>query len=296
MKLVTYLYEEQLNIGIVSKDGKKIYSFAELGYDYQDMNEVVAKFHEKEQKEAAAKLEEFANEDNGIAFDKVILQAPIMKPKQDILCLGLNYFDHAEEAKKISEVLYGEKRKHAIYFSKRVNKAVRPDGKINSHRDLVNDLDYEVELAVILGKDACKIKKEDAADYVFGYTIINDVSARGLQFAHEQWYFGKSLDGFTPMGPWIITRDEVSFPPALDISCKVNGEERQHNNTKNMIFDIPFVLEEVSSAMTLDAGTIIATGTPSGVGGGMTPKCYLQKDDIVECIIESIGTLKNQVD
>ena len=163
------------------------------------------------------------------------------------------------------------------------------------HKELTSQLDYEAELAVILKKDAKDVALEDVEDYIFGYTIMNDVSAREVQTAHRQWYFGKSLDGFTPLGPWIVTADSVEFPPKLRIQSRVNGELRQDSNTEQFIHGIAEVVSELSRGMTLKAGTIIATGTPAGVGMGFDPPRFLKPGDVVECVIEGIGTLKNPV-
>jgi 2-keto-4-pentenoate hydratase/2-oxohepta-3-ene-1,7-dioic acid hydratase in catechol pathway len=159
----------------------------------------------------------------------------------------------------------------------------------------VDSLDYECELGVIIGKDAKNVKTEDAAEYIFGYTIVNDVSARNLQTRHKQWYFGKSLDGFTPIGPCIVTADEIPFPPKLKITATVNGELRQDSATDLLITGIPEIIAELSSGMTLLPGTIIATGTPSGVGMGFDPPKFLKSGDVVECAVEGIGTLRNIV-
>ena len=202
---------------------------------------------------------------------------------------------HAEESARFKKEAFDGERPYAIYFSKRVNRATDPGAGIPSHRDIVTDLDYEAELAVIIGREASHVREEDVKDYIFGYTIINDVSARTLQTRHKQWYFGKGLDGFTPMGPWITTADEVAFPPALAISSKVNGELRQHSNTSLLMTGIAEIIEELSSGITLLPGTIIATGTPAGVGMGFDPPKFLKSGDVVECTIEGIGTLCNTV-
>ena len=160
----------------------------------------------------------------------------------------------------------------------------------------MDSLDYEVELGVILGKDVKNVSPKEALDAVFGYTIINDVSARNVQTRHKQWYLGKSLDGFTPIGPCIVTADEITDPQNLDIKCYVNGELRQNSNTKYMMQTVAGAISELSQGMTLLAGTIIATGTPSGVGMGMEPPCFLKKGDVVTCEIESIGVLENTVE
>ena len=180
-----------------------------------------------------------------------------------------------------AKVLTGEAGKH--------------DGVIHRHEGLTDRLDYEVELAVVLGKAARDVKAADAADYMFGYTILNDVSARDLQTGHKQWYFGKSLDGFTPMGPVLVTADEIAYPPALEITSRVNGELRQKSNTALLITSIGQILEELTGGMTLLPGTIIATGTPAGVGMGFDPPRFLQSGDTVECAIEGIGTLCSTV-
>ena len=221
--------------------------------------------------------------------------APIPEPAQDVLCLGINYADHATEAARFSADAFGGERPVPIFFSKRVSYAPGPDDVIPSYPGLVDSLDYEVELAVVIGRDAFRVSADEAKDYVFGYTVLNDVSARNLQTAHKQWHFGKSLDGFCPMGPCIVTADEFSFPPRQAIRCRVNGELRQDSTTANLINGIPAIIETLSAGMTLRAGTIIATGTPSGVGMGMRPPVFLQPGDVVECEIEGIGILRNTV-
>ena len=230
-----------------------------------------------------------------LPLSMVTLLAPIPHPRQDIICLGINYRDHAEEAARFSGDAFRKERPIPIYFSKRVAEAVPPNGWIDSHPGLVEQLDYEAELAVVIGRTAKDVPANQAGEYIFGYTILNDVSARVLQTAHKQWYFGKGLDGFTPMGPWITTADEVAFPPALAISSKVNGELRQHSNTSLLMTGIAEIIEELSSGITLLPGTIIATGTPAGVGMGFDPPKLLKSGDVVECTIEGIGTLCNTV-
>ena len=160
----------------------------------------------------------------------------------------------------------------------------------------MDSLDYECELGVVIGKDAKNVKREDVQDYIFGYTIVNDVSARNLQTRHKQWYFGKSLDGFTPMGPCIVSADEIAVPPKQKISCRVNGEVRQDSSTANLITGITDIIVMLSEGMTLKAGTVIATGTPAGVGMGMKPPTFLKSGDVVECEIEGIGVLRNYIE
>ena len=222
--------------------------------------------------------------------------APIPEPMQDVICLGMNYQKHKTEAEQFDAQAFTRERGSAVYFSKRATHCPGPGDPIPGHFDIVDSLDYETELAVILGKDAVNVAEEDAFDYVFGYTIVNDVSARNLQTGHKQWYFGKGLDGFTPMGPCIVTKDAFAQPPAQAIRTWINGELRQDAVTDELIFGIPHIIHELSQGMTLKAGTIIATGTPAGVGMGFDPPKFLKKGDVVRCEIEGIGVLENTVE
>lgn len=283
MKLITFLYDNKETVGVLTKDGTAVRPLP-----FADMNALIQASRETllaAVKGAAAAL----------PLPAVTLLAPIPWPRQDVICLGINYKAHAEKAARYSSEAFTKERPIPIYFSKRVTEAVAPEGDIESHPGLVERLDYEAELAVIIGKTAKNVMAEDAADYIFGYTVLNDVSARVLQTAHKQWYFGKSLDGFTPMGPCIVTADEIAFPPALHITARVNGELRQDSTTDLLITAIADIIEELSSGMTLLPGTIISTGTPSGVGMGFDPPKFLKPGDVVECAIEGIGTLRNTV-
>ena len=231
----------------------------------------------------------------GIDLGELRLLAPIPEPRQDVICLGMNYMDHSAEAAKWGKDDFVKNAGKAVYFSKRAAYIVGPGGEIDPHFDIVDGLDYEAELAVVLGKDAYRVSKEDAFDYVLGYSVLNDVSARNLQKAHKQFYFGKSLDTHTTMGPWIVTRDELPGAPELDIRCFINGEKRQDSNTRYMICGVAEVIAELSQGMTLKAGTIIAMGTPAGVGMGFEPPKYLSCGDVVRCEIDGIGVLENPV-
>ena len=264
---------------------------------FADMNALVMGWNE-EVKAALASLA--ANEDvlSGAAVnvDELQLCAPIVHPRQDVVCLGINYDAHAQEAGRFSDEAFGGERPYTIYFSKRVSRATATKELVPSYKGLVDSLDYECELGVVLGKDCKGVTKEEAKQYIFGYTIINDISARNLQTRHKQWYLGKSLDGFTPMGPCIVTADEIGDEQSLEISCTVNGELRQSSNTKYMIQTVCGAISELSQGMTLQAGTIIATGTPAGVGMGMQPPQFLQTGDVVECRIAKIGILTYTID
>lgn len=298
MKLLTYEVDRRRDIGVMSEDGMWVFPLRAFGMEYTDMLEVVKGLSqsEKDLLEHASGLDPYKSNIVGAAMrSEVRILAPIQVPEQDIVCLGLNYLEHAEESARFKNEEFAGKTKQAVYFSKRVNQTVDPDGGIPSHSDIVDSLDYEAELAVIIGKDAKDVAEEDVKNYIFGYTIINDVSARNVQNAHKQWYFGKSLDGFTPMGPCILTVNSIPYPPKLKIQSKVNGELRQDSNTELMIFTIDKIVSELSKGMTLKAGTIISTGTPAGVGMGFTPPKFLKVGDEVECIVEAIGTIKNTV-
>ena len=287
MKLVTYRENGAEKVGALTKDGAAI-----VPLSVPDMNTLIETMPLSALSSAVT-----AAEDSGVsvALADVELLSPLPRPRQDVLCLGMNYKAHAAEAAQYDAGAFTKEKPVAVYFSKRVSEAVAPGGAIQSHRELVERLDYEVELAVILGKTAKHVKAAEAGDYIFGYTILNDVSARDVQTGHKQWYFGKSLDGFTPMGPCIVTADEIAFPPALAISSSVNGELRQSSNTSLFLNSIQEVLEELTAAMTLLPGTIIATGTPAGVGMGFDPPKFLKPGDVVTCAIEGIGTLTNPV-
>lgn len=298
MKLVTYEVDRRRDIGVVSRDETWVFPLRAFGMEYKEMLEVVKGLSQSELDllEHASGLDPYNSNVVGAAMmSEVKLLAPIQAPEQDIICLGLNYMEHAAESARFKKEEFDGKRPKAVYFSKRVNQAVNPYGDILSHSDMVDSLDYEAELAVVIGRDAKDVAPEQVKDYIFGYTIINDVSARNIQNAHKQWYFGKSLDGFTPMGPCILTANNVSYPPELSIQSRVNGELRQDSNTRLMIFNIDHIVSELSKGMTLRAGTIISTGTPKGVGMGFEPPKFLAAGDVVECWIEGIGTIKNKV-
>lgn len=287
MKLLTYRLGGRQAVGTLTGDGKTV-----LSLPYPDMNTLIETASLSDLRSAADAAERTGA---SVPLDAVELLAPIPRPRQDIICLGMNYRDHLEEAARYDAGAFEKQKPVAVYFSKRVTEAVAPGGDIPRHAGLVERLDYESELAVILGKTARNVKAGEAADYIFGYTIVNDVSARDLQTGHKQWYFGKGLDGFTPMGPWIVTADEIPFPPALDISSTVNGEVRQKSNTSLFLTPIQDVLEELSAGMTLLPATIIATGTPAGVGMGFDPPRFLEAGDVVECAVSGIGSIRNTV-
>ena len=296
MRLVTYEIEHKEGLGVMSRDGKWIFPLRSMDMDYKTMQQLIENISESEKQ----LLEYMSSQDpykiRGAApIEEVKLLAPIPHPRQDVICLGINYMDHAEESARFKKEDFNGERPYAVYFSKRVNQAVNPGDGIPSHSDIVKDLDYEAEMAVIIGKEASHVPEDQVKDYIFGYTIINDVSARTIQNRHKQWYFGKSLDGFLPMGPCIATVDELEFPPKVQVQSRVNGELRQNENTSCLLFGVAYIVSELSYGMTLKPGTIIATGTPAGVGMGFNPPKFLKPGDVVECSVEGIGSITNPV-
>lgn len=221
------------------------------------------------------------------------LLAPIGEPRRNILCLGMNYAEHAAEslrAKNLPVVMPTV----PVIFTKATTAVTGPASDLHLDFGLTTQYDWEVELAVVIGKRAKNVMRDQALDHVFGYTIINDVSARDIQNAHGgQFFRGKSLDDTCPMGPWIVTADEIADPHALTLRCKVNGVLKQESTTADFIFDIPAMIEWLSKGMTLLPGDIISTGTPSGVGFARTPPEYLKPGDVVTCEIDGIGRIEN---
>ncbi len=287
MRLYTLKRGSEECVAVQIADGG-IISLETLGISVLDMNDLIRRYDGL--RDSIIKAYDEYNGDGAEESGYKII-APVPVPAQDIICLGVNYREHIEET---VDVLDFTKKTDTVYFSKRVNRVNDPEGIIPAY-DFVDSLDYEVELGVILKKDALDISVEEVADHILGYTIINDVSARNLQFMHQQWYRGKSLDGYTPMGPCIVTADEIDDAHNLDIRCFVNDELRQESNTACMITTIEEAVSELSQGMTLKAGTIIATGTPGGVAMGMKPPVYLKKDDVIRCEIRGIGKLVNRV-
>ncbi|RXY99551.1 fumarylacetoacetate hydrolase family protein [Fictibacillus sp. S7] len=216
--------------------------------------------------------------------------APIPRPAKNIFCVGKNYRDHAVEMGSEADI-----PEHVMIFSKAPTTVIGHQADVLRHKEVTDELDYEGELAVIIGKKGKGITQDTAMDHVFGYTIINDVTARDLQKKHKQFLIGKSLDTSCPMGPWIVSKEDLPNPHELTITTKVNGEVRQDGNTKDFIFTIPEIIEALSKGMTLEPGDVIATGTPAGVGKGFKPPRLLNSGDTIEITVEGIGTLVNNV-
>ena len=225
------------------------------------------------------------------------LHAPIPRPRRNIFCVGKNYHEHAKEFHASGFDSSGAAVPDLpIVFTKASNTVSGPGDPIPAWLDETNSVDYEGELALVMGPSGRGISKKKALEAIFGYTIVNDVTSRTLQGAHKQWFLGKSIDGFCPMGPSVVTADEIPDPTALRLITKVNGETRQDASVTDLIFDIPTLIQTISKGITLDPGDIIATGTPVGVGIGFTPPKYIRKGDVVAITIEPIGTLSNPVE
>ncbi len=223
-----------------------------------------------------------------LSLKDVRLEVPFY-PRRNILCVGKNYQAHVKE---FDQNVNAKNPTTPIFFTKATTSVIGPDEEIDSHPAVTKEVDYEGELGVIIGKRCTNVAEEDAMKYVYGYTIINDVTARDLQKKHVQWFRGKSLDTFCPMGPTVMVGD---WPVPFTIYTRVNGHLRQEGSTNDLIFSIPKLIEVLSDGMTLLPGDVIATGTPVGVGMGMNPPQFLKKGDVVEITIDPIGTLRNTV-
>jgi acylpyruvate hydrolase len=226
-----------------------------------------------------------------VPLKKVKLMAPIPRPRKNIVCLGLNYAEHVKEGGHTGEA--PKLPPVPIYFTKPATAVTGPYDNI-VYPKVTEKLDYEAELAFVIGKKGKNILEDKVLDYVAGYMAFDDVSARDLQSKHQQWFRGKSIDTFAPMGPWLVTKDEIKDPQNLELYCKVNGVERQHTNTSDMIFNVKKIVATLSAGITLEVGDIFATGTPSGVGAAH-PLGLLKPGDVVEVGVEKIGSIKNKV-
>ena len=286
MRLVTARLKKGDVLGIVNQERTHMAEINSLGFNFTDMLELIAKITPDEFK----KLSEvnFSSVKEAHPLSEIEFLSPIPKPMHDIICLGVNYAAHAAEFGREAPAM-------PVYFGKRAATTTGHLATFDGHLEVDQFLDYEVELAVIIGKQAKKIKPEEVEDYIFGYSVFNDITLRDVQKRHNQWFLGKSVDGFAAMGPWIVTKDEMPMPFSLSLESRVNGEVRQSSNTDLLVHGIEKVIAEMSQCITLYPGDIIATGTPSGVGMGFNPPKMLKKGDIVECEVEGVGILKNIV-
>ena len=280
MKLVTYGESGQERIGAVA--GSEI---VDLQSADSSLPGTVLGVIEADAVEAVSRAVE-SGAGARTPLESARLASPIPRPPK-IVCVGLNYLDHATE----QNVPLPE---HPLLFSKATSSVVGPYDDVVLPAES-EQVDYEVELAVVIGKTATAVPEADAYDYVAGYTVANDVSARDIQFRQQQWHQGKSYDTFCPMGPWLVTKNEIPDPNALAVKLTLNGTVLQDSNTDNLIFNVPTLVSRISSAMTLLPGDVISTGTPAGVGVFRDPKILLKAGDYMETWVEGIGTLKNHV-
>ncbi len=285
MKLATVVIEGKEKAGVI--EGELFYPLESVREQMEgiptDLNTLIE--HSSEWLSDLAKLNLTGME--GLAVESLQYVSPI-KPNKNIFCIGKNYAAHARE-------FDGTPPENMIVFTKAPTTVIGHGQPIPLHEGVTNELDYEGELAVVIGKKGKAISRDEAEDYIFGYTVLNDITARDLQARHQQFFLGKSLDGTCPIGPWIVTKDEAGDARDLEIETKVNGEVRQHARTSLFLFPIDEIIATLSKGMTLEPGDIIATGTPAGVGKGFKPPRYLKDGDVIEICVESIGTLVNKV-
>lgn len=288
MKIAAYTYQGQPGVGRVSADGLQVEPFQLSAAD--------AALGALPLVEAQAASRPLPATGPAVALQQVQLRAPVPRPRRNIFCVGKNYHAHAKEFAgsgfDSSAKSGGDIPSAPIIFSKVPESVVGPNDAIVCPPEVSTSIDYEAELTVVIGRGGKGISKADAMKHVWGYTIINDVTARDWQGRHSQWLLGKSFDTFCPMGPWLVTADEFDGQ-ATDVKCWVNGELRQNANTRDFIFDIPTLIECISAGITLYPGDLIATGTPAGVGIGYKPPKYLAKGDVVRIEIGGIGVIEN---
>jgi len=285
MKLATVLYENQQYLGVV-KDNR-IDLYIDSKKSWISVLDVID-FGDK-----ALEILATSSAFKSVSLSDVVFLAPIPRPRSNVMCLGLNYAKHVDENTKVlgREVSAPE---FPIVFTKAPSAVNSAYGEIPLDFEISEKFDWEVELGIIIGKTGKKIQAENAFEHIFGYTIINDISVRDVQRRHKQFYLGKSFDGCCPMGPVVVTKDEIKDPHKLNILSRVNGEVQQSSNTKHMLFSIPEILMHLSKGRSLEVGDIIATGTPEGVGVAQDPPRFLRDGDILESEIEQIGVMRNQ--
>jgi len=246
--------------------------------------------------EAGRKAVKVPRKGKPLKLSSLRVLAPIPRPRKNVFCVGWNYVEHFEEGRKMRVGPQQEMPAHPTFFTKAVSSVNGPYDRIPLHAGVTEKLDWEVELGVVIGRRGTNIAEADAMRYVFGYTVINDVSAREVQRRHgQQGFKGKSLDGLCPMGPWLVAADEVKDPADLRVTSRVNGVTKQDSNTRHMYFKIPRLIAELSAGLTLEPGDIISTGTPEGVGHARTPPEFMKAGDVLETEIPGIGLLRNRI-
>ncbi|HEY1724004.1 MAG TPA: fumarylacetoacetate hydrolase family protein [Steroidobacteraceae bacterium] len=297
MRLLSFRQHDQIAAGLLLPSGVlHLARAAKAAGEQADLSSVLQIIRGGDQALAACRRLAAASSpgDALLPVAQVHKLAPIPEPVRNIFCVGRNYTDHVKEG---AAAMRAEVKLPVVpqFFTKATLCVSGPGADVRLDRRVTQKLDYEVELAVIIGRGGRDIAAAEAFDHVFGYTIANDVTARDLQRRHEQWFKGKSLDTLLPLGPWIVTSDEIGDPKGLEVSMSINGQERQRARVEQMIFDIPTIIASLSAGLTLLPGDIIATGTPSGVGFAMTPPQFLHDGDEMLASIDRIGELRNRV-
>jgi len=291
MKLVSFRRGGESRVGVVDFSQGRVWPFDEAhGKPAAGMLDLIRRFDEFEPA--------LRPQGEGLPLSEVDLLAPLPRPPRNVFCVGKNYHEHAKEfASSGFDATAKEVVPEApVVFSKPPSAVIGPGAPIPSHLDPTRSVDYEGELAVVIGRGGRGIRRSEALAHVFGYTVANDVTARTLQQRHRQWVLGKGIDGFCPMGPAIVTTDEIPDPTKLRLRTWVNGELRQDESVAALIFDIPTLIETISAGITLEPGDMILTGTPHGVGIGYAPPKFLKPGDVVRVEIEAIGVLENPVE
>ena len=283
MRLVTFRADQEARIGVL-RDGEVV--------EVAGVSDMLALIGAGDDGLGAAKVALESREARTHPLESVELLAPLPRPNGNVIAIGRNYRAHAEESARAA----GRAVDPPTVFTKAATSVTGPYADIPVDPSITTQVDWEVELGVVIGRAGANIARERALDHVFGYVVVNDVSARDIQFGWGgQFFKGKSLDGFCPFGPWIVTCDEVGDPQSLRLLMRVNGETKQDGNTRDMIYPVDTILEWVSKGMTLPAGAVIATGTPDGVGFARTPPEFVRAGDVMEAEVEGIGTLRNRV-
>jgi 2-keto-4-pentenoate hydratase/2-oxohepta-3-ene-1,7-dioic acid hydratase in catechol pathway len=287
MKLATYIHQNLQRVGLVSDDNSHV-----TGLQLSEAEHALGVLSLVDRAQTAQALP--ATEAISLPLDQVQLIAPIPRPRRNIFCVGRNYHAHAKElSSTVFKDSLADPNAWPIVFTKVPECVTGPYATVHLPANISQQIDYEAELAVVIGTGGKNISRAQAMSHVYGYTVVNDVTARDVQMRHQQWDLGKSFDTFCPMGPWLITADSFNGLTA-QVRCWVNGELRQDGNAAHMIFDIPTLIETCSRGITLLPGDMIATGTPAGVGMGLTPPRYLQNGDIVRIEIEGLGHIENR--
>ena len=298
MKLLSFKLDGQIKFGPKVKKDDAVWDVLKIQEQLQVLNSYPSTiiegislgfdFVEQTRKLVDAAQQADNADDFKYAYSEIEWLAPIPRTPKNVLCVGKNYSEH------VKEMGHNAVPEKIVVFTKAPTAIAPDESTLSVHADKTSELDYEGELAIVIGKRGQNVPKAMAYDYVFGYTIANDISARDIQYGHGQFFLGKSLDGTCPMGPYLVSKDEIPDPHKLSIVTKVNGEVRQNGTTADMMFSVEDILAEVSKYVTLEPGDIILTGTPSGVGKGMNPPQFLKAGDEVKVSIEGIGTLANR--